>query len=68
MSHFSFLILIIWILSLYILVSLGNGLSVDFLKEPTVGFVGCLYLIDFSHEFDDLLTSTSPRYVCFIKF
>ena len=41
MSSYSFLILLIWILSLDPLVSLAKGLSVllIFLKEPASGFV-----------------------------
>ena len=65
-STFSFLILLIWILSLCLLVSLAKGLSIllIFFKEPAFGLVDSLYgslrfyLIDFSPEFDDLLSST----------
>ena len=61
-SPFSFLILLIWILSLCPLVCLDNYL-VDFLKEPALSFVDslydscCFYLVDFSPEFDYFLLS-----------
>ena len=59
MAPFSFLILLIWILSLYPLVSLAKGFIylVDFLKELAPGFVDslhssfCFYLVNFSPEF-----------------
>ena len=65
-APFSFLILLIWILSLCPLVRLAKGLIylVGFLKEPAPGFVDSLYgslsfyLIDFRPEFDDFLPST----------
>jgi len=61
MSPFSYLILLIWIHSLCLLVSLAKGLSIllIFLKEPAPSFVDslcspfCLYLDDFSPEFVD---------------
>ena len=58
MSPFSFLILLICIVSLYPLISLVKGLSCYFLKEPAPGFVDslystfCFYLVDFSPKFD----------------
>ena len=67
MSPFSFLILLIGILSLCPLVSLakeGFIYSVGFLKEPAPGLVDsfyssfCFYLVDFSPEFDYFLPST----------
>jgi hypothetical protein len=65
-SPFSFLILLIRILSLCPLVSLAKGLIyfVDFLKEPLPSLVDslyrsfCFHLIDFSPEFDYFLPST----------
>ena len=59
MSLFSFLILLIWILSLWLLVSLAKGLCIllIFLKESAPGFVDslyssfCFYLFDFIPEF-----------------
>jgi hypothetical protein len=64
---FSFLILLIWILSLCPLVSLAKGLIYlfDFLKEPALGLVDslyssfCFYLVDFSPEFYYLVQSNS---------
>jgi hypothetical protein len=58
-SPFSFLILLIWRLSLCPLVSLAMSFIylVDFLKEPAPRFVDslyssfCFYLVDFSPEF-----------------
>jgi hypothetical protein len=46
MSSFSFLILLIWILSLCLSVSLPKGLSVllIFLKEPALGFIDYIVL------------------------
>jgi hypothetical protein len=66
MSPFSFLILLIRILSLYPLISLAKGLSIllIFLKEPAPGLVYslnssfCFHLVDFSPEFDYFLPST----------
>ena len=66
-SPFSFLILLIWILSLCPLVSLAKGLSIllIFSKNQLLvlltlyGYL-CFYLIDFSPEFDDFLLSTPP--------
>ena len=66
MSPFSFLILLIRILSLCLLVSLAKGLSVllIFVKEPTPGLVDSLnssfsfHLVDFIPEFDYFLLST----------
>ena len=68
MSAFSFLILLIKILSLCPLVSLAKGLSIllIFLKEPTPRLVNslngssCFHLVDFTPEFDYFLPST-PR-------
>ena len=70
MSPFSFLILLIRILSLCPLVRMAKGLyilywvnRVDFLNEPH-GLVDalnssfCFYLVDFSPEFDYFLPST----------
>ena len=67
MSPFSFLILLIWILSLCSLVSLAKVLSIllIFLKEPASGLVDslysflfvCFYLVDFSPEFVYFLLS-----------
>ena len=66
MAPFSFLILLIWILSLCPLVNLAKGLFIllIFLKEPAPGFADslyssfCFYLVDFSPEFDYFLLST----------
>ena len=66
MSPFSFLILLIRMLSLCPLVSLAKGLiyHVDFLKEPAPPLVdslnssSCFHLVDFAHEFDYFLLST----------
>ena len=63
MSPFSFLILLIRMLSLCPLVSLANGLSIllIFSKNQFLIFVDslcssfCLYLVDFSPEFDYFL-------------
>ena len=83
MSLFSFLILLIWILSLCPLVSLAKGLSIllIFLKGPAPGFVDslyssfCFYLVDFNPEFDYFLPSTPLGYTlaswvntCFFLF
>jgi hypothetical protein len=68
MSTFSFLILLIWILSLCPLVSLAKGLSIlliFFFKEPSPGFVDSLYC---SPEFDYFLLSTSLECICFFLF
>ena len=72
-SPFSFLILLIWVLSLCSLDSLAKGLPylVDFLKEPAPGFVDslyssfCFYLFYFSTEFENFLLSTPLGYICF---
>jgi hypothetical protein len=69
MYPFSFLILLIRILSLCPLVSLAKGLSIllIFFKKPAPGMVDslyssfCLYLVDFSPEFDYFLPSTPLR-------
>ena len=66
MSPFSFLILLIRILSLCSLVSLAKGLSIllIFFKEPTPRLVNslnsssCFHLVDFTPEFDYFLPST----------
>ena len=66
MSPFSFLILLIRMLSLCPLVSLAKGLSIllIFLKEPAPGFADslyssfCFYLVDFSPVIDYFLPST----------
>ena len=65
MFPFSFLILLIKILSLFPLVSLAEGLSILLIfSEPAPGLVDslyssfCLYLVDFSPEFDYFLLST----------
>ena len=65
MSLFSFLILLIRILSLCPLVSLAKGISIllIFLKEPAPGVVDSLYSsfcfhFDFGPEFDYFLPST----------
>ena len=73
---FSFLTLLIRILSLCPLVSLPNSLSifVDFLKEPAPGLVDslygcfCFYLVDFSPKFDYFLPSTPLGCICFFLF
>jgi hypothetical protein len=73
MYPFSFLILLIWILSLCPLVSLARGLSIllIFFKEPAFNFVVSLYcflcfcLVDFCPEFEYFLLSTPLGYVCF---
>jgi hypothetical protein len=74
MSPFSFLILLIRILSLCPLVSIAKGLIYldDFLKEPAPGLVDslyssfCFHLVDFSPEFDYFLLSTLLRLICFL--
>jgi hypothetical protein len=66
-SPFSFLILLIRILSLCPLVSLANGLSIllIFSKKTSPGLIDsyyssfCFYLFDFSPEFDYFLPSTT---------
>ena len=66
MSPLSFLILLIWILSLCLLVIVAKSLSIFliFLKEPAPHLVDslkssfCLNLVDFSPEFDYFLLST----------
>jgi hypothetical protein len=76
MSPFSFLILLIWILSLCPVVSLVKGLSIllIFLKEPAPGVVDslnssfCFHLVDFSPEFDYFLPSTPLGCICFFLF
>jgi hypothetical protein len=63
---FSFMILLIWILSLSPLESLTKDLSIllIFSKEVTTGFLDsfysslCSYLVDFCPEFDYFLLST----------
>jgi hypothetical protein len=73
MSPFLFLILLVWILSLCLLISLAEDLSnlVDFLKEPAPRFVDslyssfCFYLFYFSTEFENFLLSTPLGYICF---
>ena len=65
MSLFSFLILLIRMLSLCPLVSLAKGFFylVDFLKEPTPPLVNslnsssCFHLVDLAPEFDYFLLS-----------
>jgi hypothetical protein len=76
MSSFSLLILLIWILTLGVLVSLARGLSILLisLKEPAFGFVDslycspCFYLVDFYHKFDYFISSMPLRLVCFFLF
>jgi hypothetical protein len=61
MSSFSFLILIIWILSLCLLVSLAKGLSSSLIfskNQLLVLLILCFQLVDFSPEFDYFLPST----------
>jgi hypothetical protein len=65
MSPFSFLILLIRMLSLCPLVSQAKGLSIllIFLKEPAPRLVdslnsSCFHLVDFAPEFDCFLPST----------
>ena len=65
MSPFTFLILLIRILSLCPLVSLAKGLSILLIDKPAPGLVDSLnssfsfHLVDFSPEFDYFLLSTS---------
>jgi hypothetical protein len=74
MYQFSFLILLIWMLSLCPLVSLTKGLSIllVFFKEQSPSFVYsfvysfCFYFVDFSPEFDYYLLS--PPLGCFFFF
>jgi hypothetical protein len=76
MSPFSFLILLIRMLSLCPLVSVDKGLSIllIFLKEPAPGFVDslyspfCFYLVDFSPELDYFLPSPPLGCICFFLF
>jgi hypothetical protein len=66
MSPFSFLILLIRMLSLCPLVSLAKGLSIllIFFKETATGLVdslnssSCFYLVDFNTEFHYFMPST----------
>ena len=71
MFPFSFLILIIWMLSLWLLVSLDKGLSIwlIFLKNQlcfidSLYFL-CFYFIDFSLQYNYLLLYTPPGWVFF---
>ena len=73
MSPFSFLILLIRILSLCPLVSLAKGLSgfiylVDFLKESAPGFVDSLYSPFCFYLVDYFLLSTPLGCICFFLF
>jgi hypothetical protein len=75
MSPFSFLIFLIWTLSLWPLFSLAGVYHLaDFLKEAAPGFVDSFhsslsfYLDDFSPEFDYCLLSTSFGCICFFLF
>jgi hypothetical protein len=68
MSTFSYLILLIRMLSLCPLVSLAKGLSIFLIsKEPASGLVDslkssfCFHLVDFSPEFDPFLLSPLLR-------
>jgi hypothetical protein len=75
MYPFSFLPLLIGILSLCSLVSLATGLTILLIfskKKKTVpDFVDslcssfCFYLVDFSPEFDYFLLTTLLGYICF---
>ena len=70
-SPFSFLILLIWILSLCPWVSLVY-LSCWFSQRTSSWFCwffvwfSCFYLIDFNPEFDDFLSSTPPGWISFL--
>ena len=75
MSPFSFLILLIRMLSLCPLVSLAKGLSIllIFFKEPAPLLVdslnsSCFHLVDFAAEFDYFLPSTPLGLICFLLF
>jgi hypothetical protein len=75
MSPFSILILLIRILTLCPLVSLAKGLPIllIFSKKQLLDLlilciVLCLYLVDFSPEFDYFLRSTPLRCICFFLF
>jgi hypothetical protein len=60
MSPFLFLILLIWILPLGPLVSLASGLSILLILSKNwllVLLILCIYLVDFSPEFDYFLPS-----------
>jgi hypothetical protein len=73
-SPFSFLILLIWVLSLCSLDSLAKGLPylVDFLKEPAPGFVDslyssfCFYLVNFTPDFVPNLYSSWVYLLLFV--
>ena len=73
-SLFSFLILLISIVSLCPLVSVAKGLSVllIFSKNQLLVLLlkcsFCVYLVDFSPEFDYLLSSTLLGCICFLWF
>jgi hypothetical protein len=76
MSPFSFLILLIWILSLCPLVILAKGLStlLIFSKNQLLGWLislyssFCFYLVDFSPEFDYFLPFTPLGCIFFFLF
>jgi hypothetical protein len=76
MTPFSFLILLIWILSLCPLISLAKGLSILLIFSKTqflVLLIVCIALfffsfVDFSSEFVYLLLPTPLAYVCFFLF
>jgi hypothetical protein len=75
MSPFSFLILLIRILSLCPLFSLFKGLNlVDFLKEPAPGLFDslytsfCFHLVVFSPKLDYFLLSTPLGCIYFLLF
>jgi len=75
MSPFSFLNLLIWILSLCHLVSPAKGLSIllifsknQFLILSILCSSFCFYLIDFSPEFDYFLPSSPLGVFAFFSF
>jgi hypothetical protein len=73
MPPFSFLILLIWVLSLCPLVNLAKGLSVLLIFSKNHLLVVliflynsfCFYFVDFSPQFDNFLLSTPLGCICF---
>ena len=74
MSPFSFLIVLIRILSLCPVESLAKGLSIiDFHKKNLLFWlilhiVLFVWLVDFSSEFDYFMLSTPPGLICILLF
>jgi hypothetical protein len=69
MSPFSFLFLLIWILSLGLLVILDGVLAILFIFSGNqLLLILCHYVVDFSPEFDYFLPFIYFRCVCFFLF